>query len=70
VNQREAGELAGLLSARCDGDEVRVAGYAGGAEVEIEGANGALRFKVGDDPESSPLLRYLLLGYVSPPKTH
>jgi hypothetical protein len=61
-------ELAAVLSARYRGTQVEVAGAADGAEVTIERARGLHRFRVGEDVESSPLLRYLLLGYVSPPK--
>ena len=70
MNRPEAGGLAAVLSSRFGGDEVEVAGAADGAEVTIERADGLHRFQVGEDVESSPLLRYLLLGHVSPPKTH
>ena len=69
MNRPEAVELAAVLSKRF-GNEVEVAGAADGAEVMIVRAGVRHRFRVGEDIESSPLLRYLLLGYVSPPKTH
>jgi hypothetical protein len=66
VNRPEVAELAAVLSARFGGNEVEVAGAAEGAEVTIERAGGLHRFRIDEDVESSPLLRYLLLGYVSP----
>jgi hypothetical protein len=68
VNKHETEQLAGVLARRY-ASPVEVAGAADGAEVTIE-RGGTHRFRVGEDVESSPLLRYLLLGYVSSPKTH
>ena len=65
MNRPEAEELAAVLSKRFGGNEVEVAGAADGAEVVIERDGVPHRFHVGEDVESSPLLRYLLLGRVS-----
>lgn len=66
MNKPEATELAGVLARRF-GSPVEVAGAADGAEVTIERGGVLHRLWVGEDVESSPLLRYLLLGHVTVP---